>query len=81
MVASALLRNSVSIEEWLTATTFVKCCNLKNCSLRLITRKKCFLGTTTLLWITVFSYESLLIISLRFLYIVINCSRMLFQCL
>ena len=29
MVASALLRNSVSIEEWLTATTFVKYCTLK----------------------------------------------------
>ena len=30
MVARALLRNSVSIEEWLTATTFVKYCTLKN---------------------------------------------------
>ena len=29
MVASALLRNSVSIEEWLAATTFVKYCTLK----------------------------------------------------
>ena len=29
MVARALLRNSVSIEEWLTATTFVKYCTLK----------------------------------------------------
>ena len=29
MVARALLRNSVSIEEWLAATTFVKCCTLK----------------------------------------------------
>ena len=29
MVASALLRNSVSIEEWLAATTFVKYYTLK----------------------------------------------------
>ena len=29
MVARALLGNSVSIEEWLAATTFVKCCSLK----------------------------------------------------
>ena len=42
MVASALLRNSVSIEEWLDATTFVKYCALKKCYLRLTTKKKCF---------------------------------------
>ena len=29
MVASALLRNSVSIEEWLATTSFVKYCTLK----------------------------------------------------
>ena len=29
MVASALRRNSVSIEEWLAANTFVKYCALK----------------------------------------------------
>ena len=29
MVARVLLRNSVSIEEWLAATTFVKYCTLK----------------------------------------------------
>ena len=29
MVARALLRNSVSIKEWLAATTFVKYCTLK----------------------------------------------------
>ena len=29
MVASTLLRYSVSIEEWLAATTFVKYCTLK----------------------------------------------------
>ena len=29
MVASALLRNSVSIEEWLATTTFVKYCILR----------------------------------------------------
>ena len=34
MVARALLRNSVSVEEWLAATTFVKYCALKKSSLR-----------------------------------------------
>ena len=29
MVLCALLRNSVSIDEWLAATTFVKYCTLK----------------------------------------------------
>ena len=32
--------------------------------------KNVFSGTTTLLWITVFSYESLIIISLRFLSVI-----------
>ena len=71
MVASALLRNNVSIEEWLTATTFTLYSE-RNCSLRLITvtyKLKMFLGTITLIWITAFSYEALPIISLRFLYI------------
>ena len=68
MVASALPRNSVSIEEWSAATTFLKYCTLKKLFLAINTRKKMF-------------YESLLIISLRFLHIVINYSRMLFQCL
>ena len=67
MVARALQRNSVSIE--LAATTFVKYCTLKKLFPAINYKEKCFLGTTTLLWITVFSYESLLIISLRFLYI------------
>ena len=49
MVAIALLRNSVSTKEWLAATTFMKYFTLKNCSLRLIIRKKKFLGTTTIL--------------------------------
>ena len=69
MVLCALLRNNVSIEEWLAATTFVKYCTLKKLSPAINYKKKCFLGTTTLLWITVFSYESLLIISLGFFYI------------
>ena len=29
MVARTLVRNSVSIEQWLAATTFVKYCTLK----------------------------------------------------
>ena len=65
IVASALLRNSLSIEEWLAAATFMKYCTLKNFSLRLTARKQC-LAMATLLWITVFSYKSLLNILLRF---------------
>ena len=34
MVASALLRTSVSVEKWLAGTTFVKYCALKKSSLR-----------------------------------------------
>ena len=70
MVARALLRNSVSIEEWLAATTFVKYFTLKKLFPAINYKEKYFLGTTTLLWITVFSCESLLIISLSFSY---NC--------
>ena len=68
MVARDLLRNSVSIKEWLTATTFVKYYTLKKLFPAINYKEKCFLGTTTLLWITVFSYDSLRIVSLRFLY-------------
>ena len=69
MVARALLRNNVSIEAWLAATTFVKYCTLKKLFPAINYKEKMFLGATTLLWITVVSYESLLIISLRFLHI------------
>ena len=48
MVARAL--PSVSIEEWLAATTFVKCCTLKKLFHAInYKKKKCFLGTTTIL--------------------------------
>ena len=69
MVARTLLRNSVSIEEWLATTTFVKYGTLKKLFPTINYKEKCFLGTSTLLWITVFSYEPLLVISLSFLYI------------
>ena len=69
MVASALLRNIISTEEWSAATTFVKYCTLKKLFPAINYKEKMFLGTTTLLWIIVSSYESLLIISLRLLYI------------
>ena len=69
MVTKTLLRISVSIEEWLAAATFVKYCTLKKLFPAINYKEKMSLGTTTLLSITVFSYESLLIISLRFLYI------------
>ena len=58
MVAKALLRNSVSIEEWFAATTFVKNCTLKKLFPAINhMEKKCFLGASTPLRITVFSYE------------------------
>ena len=69
MVASALLRNSISTEEWSAATTFVKYYTLKKLFPAINYKEKMFSGTTTLLWIIVSSYESLLIISLTFLYI------------
>ena len=55
MVARALLRNRVSIEEWLAATTFVKYCTLKKLFPAINYKEKMFLGATTLLWITVVS--------------------------
>ena len=54
MVARDLLRNSVSIKEWLTATTFVKYYTLKKLFPAINYKEKCFLGTTTLLWISLF---------------------------
>ena len=69
MVASALLRNSISTEEWSAATTSVKYYTLKKLFPAINYKEKMFSGTTTLLWITVSSHESLLIISLTFLYI------------
>ena len=42
MVARALLRNSVSIEEWLAATTFVKYCTLKKLFPAINYKKKMF---------------------------------------
>ena len=54
MLLCALLRNSVSIEKWLAATTFVKCCTLKKLFPAINYKEKMFLGTTTLLWINLF---------------------------
>ena len=42
MVLCALLRNSVSIEEWLAATTFVKYCTLKKLFPAIIYKEKMF---------------------------------------
>ena len=67
MVARALLRNSISIEEWLAANTLVKHCTLKKLFPAINYKENMLLGTTALLWITDFSYEFLLIMSLRFL--------------
>ena len=40
MVARVLLRNRVSIEKWLAATTFVKYCTLKKLFLAINYKKK-----------------------------------------
>ena len=48
MVARALLRNSVSIEEWLALTTFVKYCTLEKLFPAIKYKKKMFLGAITL---------------------------------
>ena len=70
MVARALLRNSVSIEEWLAATTFVKYCTLKKLFPAINYKKKMFFRNNySTLDHSLFLYESLLIISLRLLYI------------
>ena len=70
MVARALLRNSVSIEEWLAATTFVKYCTLKKLFPAINYKQKLFFrNNCSTLDHSLFLYESLLIISLRFLYI------------
>ena len=70
MVARALLRNSVSIEEWLAATTFVKYCTLKKLFPAINYKEKMFFRNNySTLDHSLFLYESLLIISLRFLYI------------
>ena len=42
MVARALLRNSVSIEEWLSANNFVKYCTLKKLFSAINYKKKMF---------------------------------------
>ena len=70
MVARALLRNSVSIEEWLAATTFVKYCTLKKLFPAINYKEKMFFKNNySTLDCSLFLYESLLIISLMFLYI------------
>ena len=43
MVASALLRNSVSVEEWLAGTTFLKYCALKKICPEVTYKEKMFL--------------------------------------
>ena len=49
----------------MATTTCVKFCTLKRLFPAISYKEKMFLGRTTLLWIIVFSYESLLIISLK----------------
>ena len=44
MVVSALLRNSVSTEEWSAATTFVKYCTLKKLFPAINYKEKMFFG-------------------------------------
>ena len=61
MVGSALLRNSVSIEEWLVGTTFVKYCTLKKLFPAINCKEKMFFSNnySTLdhsLFLRVFTY-------------------------
>ena len=44
MVAFALLRNNVSIEEWLAVTTFIKYCTLKKLFPAINYKEKMFFG-------------------------------------
>ena len=76
MVASPLLRNSVSIEEWLATTTFVKFCTLKKLFPAINYKEKKFFRNnySTL---DLYLYESLLIILLCSS--VSNCGSMLNQ--
>ena len=69
MVAKTLLRISVSIEEWLAATTFVKYCTLKKLFPAINYKEKMiFRNNYSTLDHSLF-LESFLIISLRFLFI------------
>ena len=69
IVAKTLLRISASIEEWLAATTFVKYCTLKKLFPAINYKEKMiFRNNYSTLDHSLF-LESLLIISLRFLYI------------
>ena len=76
MVASPLLRNSVSIEEWLATTTYVKFCTLKKLFPAINYKEKKFYRNnySTL---DLYLYESLLIILLYSF--VSNCGSMLNQ--
>ena len=76
MVASPILRNSVSIEEWLATTTCVKFCTLKKLFPAINYKEKKFFRNnySTL---DLYLYESLLIILLCSS--VSNCGSMLNQ--
>ena len=68
MVARALLRNSVSVEEWLAGNNFVKYCILKKLFPVInYNEKMLFRNNYSTLNHSLFLYESLLIISLRLL--------------
>ena len=56
MVARALLRNSVSIEAWLAATTFVKYCTLKKLFPAINYKEKMFSILDHSLSLRVFTY-------------------------
>ena len=67
---SIYARNSVSIQDWLAATTFVKYCTLKKLFPAINYKEKMFFRNNySTLDYSLFLYESLLIISLMFLYI------------
>ena len=79
MIARDLLRNSVSAEEWLAATTFVKYCTLKKLFPVISYMENMFFRNNySNLDHSLFLYESLLIVS-RLCTSVSKCSSMLFQ--
>ena len=69
MAAKTLLRISVSIEEWLAATTFVKYCILKKLFVAINYNEKMIFKNNYSTLDHILFLESLLIISLRFLYL------------
>ena len=79
MVARALLRNSVSIDEWLEPTTFVKYCTLKKLSSAIKDKEKMFFSNNYSALDQSFLVSLYLLFHEDFCSSVSNCGSMLFQ--